>query len=241
VEAFFVTQDKHTATLLSDRLAVVAQFIPQDAVVADIGTDHAYLPIYLIHEGVSPRVVASDVGAGPVASATRNVTEAQVTSQVSVRQGDGLSTLTADDGITCVVIAGMGGALITDILEAGQSDLQHTERLILQPNIGSDRVRTWLVQHRYSINAERIIDEDHHIYEIIVADPVQEAVTLAPADILMGPHLRQEKSEVWRRYWQDRHDHNQELLADLRQAQTDQSEKADQVKEEQQMIEKELA
>ncbi|ERL66716.1 tRNA (adenine(22)-N(1))-methyltransferase [Schleiferilactobacillus shenzhenensis] len=236
-----MTTEKQTATLLSTRLATVARFIPQGAVVADIGTDHAYLPIYLIHEGVSPRVIASDVVAGPVASATRNVKEAQVTNQVSVRRGDGLTTITPDDGVTCVVIAGMGGALITTILDAGQDHLQHTERLILQPNVGSDRVRTWLADHRYRIAAEQILNEDGHVYEIIVADPVAAPVPLSTADILLGPHLRQEKNTVWRAYWQDRQAHNQTLLADLHQAQTDQTEKIEAVQAEQQLIERELA
>lgn len=236
--ACFVTQ--HIAKLLSDRLTIVAGFVPQGAIVADIGTDHAYLPIYLVHEGIAPKVVASDVGDGPVASATRNVREAQVTAQVSVREGDGLATLTADDAVNCVVIAGMGGALITEILDRGLSHLRHQERLILQPNVGGDRVREWLAAHQYGISAERIIDDDHHIYEIIVADPVLETVTLDPADVLMGPQLRREKNSVWQAFWQERHEKNEKLLSQLSEAHSDQREKVDAVQREQQMIEEAL-
>lgn len=119
---------------LSKRLQAIRAFIEPNERLADIGTDHAFLPIDLVQRGIIKFAVASDIGAGPVAIAKQNVADAGLTDQISVRQADGLAGIHPADAISTIVIAGMGGQLITNILEAGQPQLDGTETLVLAPN-----------------------------------------------------------------------------------------------------------
>ncbi|EPC57119.1 SAM-dependent methyltransferase [Lacticaseibacillus paracasei subsp. paracasei Lpp123] len=93
---------------LSKRLQAISSFIEAGERVADIGTDHAFLPIYLVQQQRISFAIASDIGAGPVAIAKQNVADAGLTAQISVRQADGLASIMPDDAISTVVIAGMG-------------------------------------------------------------------------------------------------------------------------------------
>ena len=116
--------------------------------------DHIHLSkrlqaIYLVQQQRINFAIASDIGAGPVAIAKQNVADAGLTAQISVRQADGLASIMPDDAISTVVIAGMGGQLMTDILEAGQPQLDGTETLVLAPNRHQYDVSLWLDKHVY--------------------------------------------------------------------------------------------
>src|SRR5574344_1648931 len=97
------------AQKLSERLAKVASYVPTGAVVADIGSDHAYLPCYLVHEGIAKRAVAGEVVKGPYESAVKQVRQEGLTDKVTVRLADGLAAVQPTDGVDTVTIAGMGG------------------------------------------------------------------------------------------------------------------------------------
>ena len=104
---------------LSKRLAHLAALNNDGRRIADIGTDHAYLPIYLAQTGQIDFAVASDIGAGPVAIAKANIHDAGMVDRIVVRQADGLAGLTAADALDTIYIAGMGGQLIESIIDAG--------------------------------------------------------------------------------------------------------------------------
>ena len=188
---------------LSKRLHKVGELVPTNAKVADIGSDHAYLPAYLVLNKKITAAIAGEVVDGPFLSAKNLVAEINLTKEIDVRKGDGLAVLSPIDEVTTITICGMGGALIRDILDRGLhgGHLTGKERLILQPNVGEPTLRTWLMNHQYNIISEEIIRENDKTYEIIVAEKASDIVPLSEKELLFGPYLLEEKSEVFLNKW----------------------------------------
>lgn len=164
---------------LSQRLLVIANFIPRGSTIADIGTDHAYLPIYLVTEGVCPKGIGVDVHQGPFEAAMRAVQEAGLADKIAVRLGDGLAVVQPGEA-DVVVIAGMGGGTIRGILEAGPQVVAGLKRLILQPMVDSAHLREWLICNGWPIADEELVEEEGRLYEIIVAEKADVAVDAKP-------------------------------------------------------------
>lgn len=163
-----------TRMKLSSRLQHIADRLPPGCRFADIGSDHALLPVWAVKHEAAVFAVAGEVNEGPLKAAKRQVAEAGLSQRIAVRKGDGLQVI-APGEVDTITIAGMGGALITSILEAGQDKLTGVKRLILQPNVGEDFVRRWLLDHDWYVTDETILAEDGKIYEIITADTVPDA------------------------------------------------------------------
>ncbi|AMX85205.1 SAM-dependent methyltransferase [Geobacillus subterraneus] len=201
---------------LSKRLETVASFIPKGAVLADIGSDHAYLPCYACLRGYAAKAIAGEVADGPLRSARQQVEKAGLSHLISVRKGDGLAVIAPGEA-DCITIAGMGGSLIARILGDGEDKLAGVRRLILQPNIGAELVRRWLLDHGWELVAERILKEDGQIYEVLVAErgDARRPYRHLEAELLLGPFLRQENSEVFREKWQRELRHWKRIIADL--------------------------
>ncbi len=108
---------------LSKRLETVVSYIKPNMKIADIGSDHAYLPCFAVKNGIASYAIAGEVVEGPYQSALNQVEAAQLTEKISVRKGNGLEVLRNEDQIDCIVIAGMGGSLITEILEAQKAKI----------------------------------------------------------------------------------------------------------------------
>ena len=126
---------------LSKRLLNVAKLVPKGARLADIGSDHAYLPAYLALKGQIEFAVAGEVVKGPFQNAQQVVRAQGLNEQIAVRLADGLAAIEASDQIDTITICGMGGTLICDILEKGKDKLVKHPFLILQPNVGEKNVR----------------------------------------------------------------------------------------------------
>ncbi|MGZ0086418.1 tRNA (adenine(22)-N(1))-methyltransferase [Caldibacillus thermoamylovorans] len=201
---------------LSKRLETVASFIPKGAVLADIGSDHAYLPCYACLHGYATKAVAGEVADGPLRSARQQVETCGLSDRISVRKGDGLSVIVPRE-VDCITIAGMGGALIARILSDGKEKLSGVKRLILQPNVGAERVRRWLLEHDWELIAERILKEDGHIYEVLVAErgEAERPYRHLEAELLLGPFLLRENNDVFREKWQQELRHWKQIAADL--------------------------
>ncbi|MEO4052278.1 tRNA (adenine(22)-N(1))-methyltransferase TrmK [Solibacillus sp. CAU 1738] len=187
------------AQKLSKRLETVASFVPTGAVVADIGSDHAYLPCYLVHKGMVKRAVAGEVVKGPYESAVRQVRTEGLTNSITVRMADGLAAIEESDHIDTVTIAGMGGPLIVSILEKHPEALKSVTRLILQPNIHAKVIREWALAHGWAILDEAILEEDEKIYEVLVLQ--RGNMTLSEAEILLGNKLIAKRSEIFIKKW----------------------------------------
>ncbi|CAI2602167.1 tRNA (adenine(22)-N(1))-methyltransferase [Apilactobacillus kunkeei] len=191
------------ANKLSQRLKVVADFVPQNSRVADIGSDHAYLPVYLMKQKQIEFGIASEVAKGPLDNAIQEIKAEGLSDRIDTRLADGLLSVQPEDKIDCVTIAGMGGTLIKNILENGKSHLSGDELLILQPNVGEDRLRTWLMNKQYEISDETILREDGHTYEIIVAKKTDEPVKYTEQEIKFGPFLLKQHSDVFVEKWEN--------------------------------------
>ncbi|NMO94816.1 tRNA (adenine(22)-N(1))-methyltransferase [Paenibacillus lemnae] len=162
---------------LSNRLQSLLNHIPAGSRLADIGSDHALLPTAAVQTGVCVSAVAGEVNSGPHRAAEKQVQEAGLAAVISVRKGDGLDVIHPGE-VDVITIAGMGGGLISSILDRGhtQGKLQGIHRLILQPNVGEDLLRKWLVKHHWVLIEEDILEEDGKIYEVLTAVPEEEEV-----------------------------------------------------------------
>ncbi|MFG6114307.1 tRNA (adenine(22)-N(1))-methyltransferase [Halobacillus sp. MO56] len=188
--------------VLSRRLQVVASYLPRGANFADIGSDHAYLPCYVCLQDPTATAIAGELNEGPFQSARKEVESNDLSARIEVRKGDGLSVLSNDE-VDQIVIAGMGGTLITNILEEGKEKLGRTSRIIVQPNVDAKSLRKWFFNYNYKITAEEIIEEAGHIYEVIVAEKNDTGKKLhySEREILFGPYLMNEKSPVFKKKW----------------------------------------
>lgn len=155
---------------LSDRLQKIADFIEPGESVADIGTDHGFLPAALWESGKSPRVILSDVNAGPLEKAKANLERYFPDKEFDLRIGSGLRTLESAE-VDTVVIAGMGGLLISDILGDDLEKSKTYRKLILQPRNAQDKLRAWLLENGFVIREEALVRERKYLCEIIVAMP----------------------------------------------------------------------
>ncbi|MBM7617051.1 tRNA (adenine22-N1)-methyltransferase [Weissella uvarum] len=198
---------------LSDRLAAVAAYVPDGARLADIGSDHAYLPANLLLNQRINFAIAGEVAKGPLQNAEEEIARHHLTDVLKPRLADGLAAVMPEDDIDTVVIAGMGGRLITNILEAGHQHGEHYAHLILQANTDVAAVRSWLMKHHYRITAERMILDDGHYYEIVVAEPGM--AEYSDQALQFGPLNIAEQASVWREYWQREQQRLQSIMQQL--------------------------
>lgn len=160
---------------LSDRLLAIAREVEKGQIVADIGTDHGFLPIYLWERGISPKVILTDISRGSLEKARENCKRLYPEEEFDLRLGDGISPIREDEADT-VIIAGMGGILMTEILQNDISKARMMKKLILQPRNNIGILRHWLYNHGFSIINEKLVREGRFICEIITAIPKEVAV-----------------------------------------------------------------
>ncbi|WP_261804025.1 tRNA (adenine(22)-N(1))-methyltransferase [Klebsiella quasipneumoniae] len=202
---------------MSQRLERVAAHVPAGARLADIGSDHAYLPVALMRRGVITAAVAGEVAATPFHAANRTVGDNGLEKCISVRLADGLAAIEAGDDITAISLCGMGGETIRDILDSGKAHLNGRERLILQPNGGEQPLRQWLMDNGYQILHEELLRENRFYYEIIVAERT-EAMTYTAEQLYFGPLQMQARSPEFLAKWQRIVREKRKTLASLEQA-----------------------
>ncbi|WP_317846705.1 tRNA (adenine(22)-N(1))-methyltransferase [Pseudomonas sp. GL-RE-29] len=186
---------------LSMRLERVAAHVPADARLADIGSDHGYLPVSLMRRGAIAAAVAGEVALTPFHAAQRTVRENDLDQRITVRLANGLAAIEPGDGITAISICGMGGETIRDILDSGKAHLSGQERLILQPNGGEQPLRQWLMENGYRILSEEVLRENRFDYEIIVAERIGPVIYSAE-ELYFGPLQMQARSPAFLAKWQ---------------------------------------
>ena len=143
---------------LSERLQTIANFVPKNSVVADIGTDHGYIPIYLIENNISKKVIATDISKNSLEKAIENVNIYNYENKIDTRHGNGLETIKEYE-VDTVIIAGMGGILIKDILDKSWSKRDSITNFILQPNIATSELRKYLIEKNFEILDEKLVKD----------------------------------------------------------------------------------
>jgi len=181
-------------TNLSQRLQAVMGFAEKTPhkTLADIGTDHAYLPIAAVQSGISSAAIACDIHPGPLEIANKNILDAKLTSQIETRLGDGLAPLAPGEA-DCIVIAGMGGMRIWGILEVGMAQACTAKRLILQPQHDTMLLRKNLHMAGFDIEDECIVREvvagREHFYVIIATKYTASATRWHEQEYFLGKYL----------------------------------------------------
>ena len=181
---------------LTPRLHKVASLVPKNSILADVGTDHAYVPVYCIQNGICQRAIAMDINEGPIKNAWETVSKNGVCDKVELRLSDGLKELAFGEA-DAVVIAGMGGLLIQKILE--DTPLKEGTLLILQPMLAAKELRKYLFSKSMAIEDEYLAMEGKKIYNIIVAR-VGRVDTFLAEDILIGRNVFRNSPELFSYY-----------------------------------------
>ena len=153
---------------MTPRLLAVAELVKKTYSVADIGTDHAYVPMYLILSGKCEKALAMDINIGPLLRAEENVRKFALEEKIFTRLSNGLENI-SDGEVDTVVIAGMGGILINNIIENDKERLTSIKRFVLQPMTAVEETRKYLSKNDFVIENERLAKEGDKIYTIISA------------------------------------------------------------------------
>ncbi len=153
-----------------NRLECIKSMVSKCSVVADIGTDHGYVAEMLLKDSICQKVIATDLNEGPLSRAVEHLTSIDLADKCNFRLGSGLTVLNEGEA-DAVIIAGMGGELISDIIETSKNIAIHTKELILQPMTTADKLRRYLFKNNFKILDENIVKEFHHYYFVIKAVP----------------------------------------------------------------------
>lgn len=203
---------------LHARLAAIAEMVPYGSRVADIGTDHAYLPVYLLEKKIISLAIASDVCRGPLNIARKTVQQRNSTDRIELRLGNGLDVLTPGE-VDTIIVAGMGGATIIEILRSRPQIMESLQRLILQPMAASAALRRWLIMNQWIIIDEQLVLEDGRLYEIIAAKPGDSKIE-EPILYDIGPVLWQQKHPLLKMHIDKLIDKLVHIIQEMRLSQT---------------------
>jgi len=189
---------------LSKRLQAVADLGQFSGSMADIGTDHGYIPIYLVQSGKVSNAIAMDIGKGPLLRAKEHIEKYHLSAYIQTRLSDGAKALQEKE-VSSAVIAGMGGGLVQKILKDSEQLFHSIEEIILQPQSEIEQTRRFLCKEGYVILAENMVLEDGKYYPMMrvsykektVETPYEKADDI---DFLYGAYLLNEKHLVLRDY-----------------------------------------
>ena len=210
-------------TKLSQRLQKIANMVPQGATVADIGTDHGFLPCWLASERRVKKVIACDVNEQPLELARKNIRELQLEYKISTRLGDGLQVLIPGE-VDVVTISGMGGGLMQNILENSPKVVDSLQRIILQPNVGADRIRVWAEKNQWHVAEEDLVLENGRFSIILAIEPGRE-VPMSAVEIFLGPQLLKKQHPLLGAYINEEWNKTQYIREHLQQTNQPESKK----------------
>ena len=184
--------------MMTPRLFAAASFVKTNSNVADVGTDHAYIPIWLVKQGICPFAIAMDINHGPLLRAKKNIESFGLQEQIHTKLSDGLCALEPGE-IDTVVICGMGGILINRILEDGTHLYSTIKHYVLQPMTAIEETRKFLEAHHFLIQDERLAQENDKIYTILSVVPGKMHME-KELDYHVGPCLVQNKDPLLAAY-----------------------------------------
>lgn len=206
---------------LSHRLETILKLIPQNTIVADIGTDHGYIPRELIENKICKFVIATDISEPSLEKTKQIVENEKLDKKIDTRLGDGLSPIKEFE-VDIILIAGMGGILISDILNAAKEKLDTYETYILQAMVGAKELRKYLLNNGFKIIDEELAKEDDKIYEIIVAQRGLQVFN-KEIDYEINPLLIEKNHPLWREMVLNRIKLKEKVIEEIKQIKTDRS------------------
>ena len=180
---------------LSPRLQRIADWVPQGARLCDVGTDHAYLPVWLVLQGRVSSAIAADLRPGPLSRARETGRRCGVEEKVDFRLCDGLAGIAPAECDT-IVIAGMGGENIAGILSRAPWTAEGHHTLLLQPQSRGEVLRGFLAEHGYAILREALVEDRGHLYPVM--EVTAGEMTLSPGQRLCGVKLLHDP--LWNQY-----------------------------------------
>ncbi|MFV0394584.1 MAG: tRNA (adenine(22)-N(1))-methyltransferase [Coprobacillaceae bacterium] len=190
---------------LSSRLQLIADVIKeykQGSKLADIGTDHAYLPCYLVQNNIITHAYACDVAKGPFTSSQETIASYELEEQVTALLGDGLEPV-LNKKVDMISIAGMGAYLVTEILEKHRVYLQNIKVMFLQVNANTDHLRKYLFSNDWKIIDEKMVKDAGHIYEVLVVTKQHNKdIMYSKNDIEFGPVLTTTRPMLFKEKWE---------------------------------------
>ncbi|MBQ2613763.1 MAG: SAM-dependent methyltransferase [Clostridia bacterium] len=187
--------------LLSPRLSALADLVEPCTCIADIGTDHAYLPVYLCLTGKAEKGIASDIRKGPLARATDTLCRYHMENRIETRLGGGAETLSPKEA-DCIAIAGMGGLMIGEILAAHPDVFSTAKQILLQPMTALPELRSFLFEHGYTVLREILVPEENKLYHILSVTATPESEPLTEAECYFGRCLLIERPPYFDMYIQ---------------------------------------
>lgn len=184
---------------LKGRLKLIADKVPKCNVLADIGTDHAYIPIYLVQNGVCRKAIASDIKIGPVKMASNNISLYKLSEKIETRLGNGLDTIEINEADS-IIIAGMGGTLMTELLEANKPKAVNSNALVLQSMNDLHVVRKWLYDNAFEIYDEEMVAEGPKLYCVLSAKFTGAKKEYSDFELQVGQSLINKKDPLLESY-----------------------------------------
>lgn len=188
---------------LSYRLNKIAQKVTQNGIIADIGTDHAYIPIFLYKNNRIKSGIACDISKGSLQKAKDNIKKYNLQDKIQTRLGNGLEKISLQDNVDTVIIAGMGGMLMIDILEKGKYILENVKELILQPQKDIDKVREYLHKNNFKIIDDEMLKDDGKYYTIIKSIKGEEYILYKKEEYVFGRFEINNKCQILKEYIED--------------------------------------
>ncbi|EOT2916474.1 tRNA (adenine(22)-N(1))-methyltransferase [Clostridium perfringens] len=191
---------------LSKRLKRIAEHVDKCESVADIGTDHGYIPIYLVKEGICEKAIASDINKGPIEKAKVNVAFEGVSNKIKCLLGPGLNPLKVGE-VNGVILAGMGGNLTRDILLADMEKVKRYDFIILQPAQNPEVLREFLYKNDYEIIDEDLIKDEGRFYELFKVKYNENSEKLVFHDELeyeVSPLLREKNHPLFKEFIEEK-------------------------------------
>lgn len=198
---------------VSKRLTAIANEVSKGNVVCDVGTDHGYLSIYLIKNNISPKVIAMDVAKGPLSKAQDNIKAYNCSEQIETRLSDGVAELKKDEAKT-IVIAGMGGILITEIMQRGREIFESVEELIVSPHTDIELVRKFLLSSGFMLKNEIMINDEGKNYVIMKAVH-GDSENYSECEMKFGPLLLSNKNEILEKHLEEELGKAEKLIDNL--------------------------
>lgn len=200
---------------MGNRIDAIIKLIDQCNVAADIGTDHAYVPELLINKGICNRVIATDLNDGPYKIAKRYIKSKSLSDRIDIRLGDGLQPIDLKE-VDTIIIAGMGGLLIREIIDQKKNEFDPHHTLVLQPMHASDKLRHYLLDNGFELIDEELAKEEFHFYEVIKAKRCNKAQAIDNEIYLeVGKALFMKKHSLLRSFIENKIRINDDIIRNL--------------------------